>query len=108
MSKLNEWLSRSCLELDLSLESLIEISLPNGVQFRNMVLIPNLGSQKGILILNSFDDLKGQSTAFKNAGYGYSVLGEPYPNETYDIESFKEMYRDWGWFGDPIQKPSWM
>jgi hypothetical protein len=45
----------------------------------------------------------------KRAGYGFSVLDEPQPDEKFDLNAFKEMFLDWGWSGvslvpDPLKK----
>ena len=61
-----------------------------------------------MLIFVDYDEIKDFSDELLDAGYGFSVLGEPAPTQTFDRRAFREMLMDWCWSGDPQHKPSWM
>jgi len=44
----------------------------------------------------------------QNMGYGYSVLDDPLHSEEFDLESYVEMFSDWGWGNVNERKPDWM
>jgi hypothetical protein len=70
--------------------------------------IANLGAPNGMLVFSSYDEVCSLKEKLLDAGYGFSVLDEPGPDEEYDLESFKTVFRDWGWAGPLGQKPPWM
>lgn len=61
-----------------------------------------------MLLFRTYDEVREVSQALQNAGYGYSVVDEPRPDEEFDLSSFQEMFRDWGWSGELGGKPPWM
>ena len=61
-----------------------------------------------MLLLRADDEIRGHVHELKNAGYGFSVIDEPRPDEEFDITAFKEMFREWGWSGQLGAKPAWM
>jgi hypothetical protein len=40
------------------------------------------------------------------AGYGFSVLGEP--SDEYDRDVFIELLSEWGWHGPESERPAWL
>ena len=108
MKTLKEQLAKACAELGLKIDVEFTLSLEGGSKIRHVARIQNLGSTNGMLIIRSFDEVKGHSDELDKAGYGYSVLDEPYTEEGYDIDGCKEMFVDWGWSGDPQSKPDWL
>ena len=61
-----------------------------------------------MLLIRAYDEIRDHVQELKDAGYGYSVLGEPRPDEEFDLMGFQEMFRDWGWSGRLGAKPAWM
>ena len=62
-----------------------------------------------MLVFRKYDDVRLYAETLKRAGYGFSVLDEPQPDEKFDLNAFKEMFLDWGWSGvslvpDPLKK----
>jgi hypothetical protein len=60
-----------------------------------------------MLVFGNYDEVKDHITEVDNDGFGYTVIGEPWPDETFDLESFKEMVTDWGWTGSSSSRPEW-
>src|SRR5689334_8412927 len=108
MTRLQSMLSRACEELGLTVAIPFTMSLPDGGELRAQALLPQLGASKGMVIVSNYEDLLGRADELVASDYGYSVLSEPEPTETYDVESFAEMFRDWGWSGGAEKKPAWM
>jgi len=60
-----------------------------------------------MLIVGDYDEISDHLECLRLSGYGFSVLSEPGHDEVFDVESAKEMFRDWGWV-DPAHSPSRM
>jgi hypothetical protein len=61
-----------------------------------------------MLLFRTYDEVRDSAQALLDMGYGYSVIDEPLPDEEFYLESFQEMFRDWGWSGKSGGKPAWM
>jgi len=70
--------------------------------------IRDLGAANGMLIFEKYEDFCELAERLLDAGYGFSVLDEPGQQEEFDLQSFEEMFADWGWSGERHRKPSWM
>jgi len=108
MTTLQERLARACDELGLHIDLDFVASLPSGRQVLALVRIADLGGTNGILIVRSFDEVRALSDELLAAGYGYSVLSEPNRDEEFDLESFVEMFSEWGWAGGERARPTWL
>lgn len=108
MKRLSERVWRACAELGLRAELGFKLSLPNRPEITTVARIHNLGAANGMLIFESYDEISSFTKELLDAGYGFSVLDEPLPQEQFDLDSFKEMFIDWGWSGELGRKPSWM
>ena len=85
------------------------LNLRPGLQINAQALLPQLGAQKGMIIVNHWDELGGIATELVNAGYGYSVMDDHSPSEDYDLDTYIEVFSDWGWGAcDVERKPDWM
>ena len=108
MKKRAEWLRRACAELGLDIEVGYRLTLPNGPELTAIARIRDLGASNGILIFERYEDIRGLGQQLVDAGYGFSVLDEPMDHEEFDLQGTKDVFIDWGWGGEPSQKPSWM
>lgn len=108
MSQLAQELWRACAELGLRVDLGFRIGLPGVSEVVTIARVADLGALNGMLIVRSYADISAVKDALLEAGYGFSVLDEPNPGEEFDLESFKSMFRDWGWSGDLGKKPAWM
>ena len=108
MSKLSDWIARACDELGLRADVGFSLVLPNGHNVHTVARIRDIGGKNGMLIVSSFDEVKNDLDDISRSGYGFSVLEEPPEREMYDLETHREMFRDWEWFGAKTQRPSWL
>ena len=108
MTNLQLSLERACKELRLRTVMPFFLTTTEGVQITAVALLPDLGASKGMIIVENFEDLRGASVELPEMGYGYSVLDEPLPNESFELDSYKETFSDWGWANTNDPKPDWM
>ena len=100
-----EW-SQIADQLGLSIEVPFEIFLSSGKKISVDVLLKNFGGKGGMCIVCDFDKIGECTDELVNLGFGFSTLSEPDIGEEIDLESTKEMLRDWGWVGSG-EKPLW-
>lgn len=100
MTRLQSDFAKVCGELGLRLEIPFNLKLPDGCEVTAQVLLPQLGAPRGMIIVTSFSELKGKKTELVNMGFGYSVLDEPRIDEEYNLDSYVEMFSEWGWSSD--------
>lgn len=108
MNKLQEFLRRAGTDLGIQVIAPFELTLGNGRKLLVEALLPELGASKGMIVVRMYDDLREISDELVRLGYGYSVLDEPLPNEDYDVETYVELFRDWGWGAENERRPGWM
>jgi len=108
MTNLQSFLQRACHDLGLNIIAPFLLTVHEGIQINAQALIPQLGAPKGMIVVNHYDELLGIAAELPNLGYAYSVLDEPLPPEGYDLQSYVEMFSDWGWGNASERKPDWM
>lgn len=96
-SKLQSFLLEAGKQLGVEVVLDPVVRLPSGVEIRGAVLLPELGGDRGMLIVRSFDAVSLVVDELIDNGYGFSVLSEPGAEEPFDLESTADMFRDWGW-----------
>lgn len=80
------------------------LPLPDGALLEYVVLLPQFGSEHGMLINSEHSDL-AFATAVA-AGYGITSM-PPEPLQTsLDLEIYIECLRDWGWIAEE-PAPEW-
>jgi len=96
LTKLESWLMQACamsgLKVDIAFSALI-----GNQKIQSVARIQGLGAPNGMLIFRSYDEVRSFRDDVMHARYGYSVLSEPAKGEEFDLRSFQEMFRDWGW-----------
>lgn len=108
MNRLQEELTRACTQLGLRVELDFVLHMPTGVTLTAAARLPELGAPNGMIVVPRFEDIGNAAESLVASGYGYSVLSEPYPGEPFDLESYIEMFSDWGWARGTDEKPGWM
>jgi hypothetical protein len=108
MKQLTEWLWRACAELGLRVELGYKLALPDVPDLIAIARIQDRGAPNGMLIFGNYDETRKITPRLIDAGYGFSVLDEPTNREGFDIQTFKDVFADWGWSGEPGRKSSWM
>ena len=109
MSRLLQHWRAASADLGLRLKEAFVVDLgPNGILEADL-LVEDFGAPKGMLV---FSDFRAVTTAsgriLDQLGYGYSVMGEPRPEEDYSRDEFVSVLSDWGWSGDPTKRPRWL
>jgi hypothetical protein len=61
-----------------------------------------------MIVVDRFDEIRGNHSELVKAGYGYSVLSNLSPSEDYDLDTYIEMFSDWGWASCNERRPDWM
>ncbi|MBU1359644.1 MAG: hypothetical protein KKC85_22015 [Gammaproteobacteria bacterium] len=108
MNRLTQSLQRACDLLGLEIEIGSEIGLASGRFVYPLARILRLGAPNGMLVFRRYADFAPFAEELVSKRYAYSTLDEPLDGETFDPESFVEMFQDWGWSGDEDHRPSWM
>ena len=95
-------------DLGLEIVSPYEVILPSGSRIRAPVLVRHFGGPKGMLVVADYSESlrTGWAEEAVQAGYGFSVLGEP--SDEYDRDVFIEVLSDWGWHGPESERPAWL
>lgn len=111
MSTGRERLIQACEILNLEYHLNHKVALADGTVFISQFYIPNFSNPHGILV-NNFDFM----TTFRpyreevaQMGIGASFWDiDSEERNAFDIADFKEIFCEWGWTGDPAQKPDWI
>jgi hypothetical protein len=107
VNRLQEYLLRAGRELGIRVIVPFELELDSGTLSAD-ALLPDLGNPKGTIVSHTYEDLHPFGNELGKLGYGVSVYGVPPPTEEYDVESYKEMFKEWGWASDEKRRPEWM
>src|SRR5258705_7972116 len=102
------WIWKACSHLGLTAEFDFKLKLKDGIKLFPVARILELGAPNGMLIFTSYDPIERFTEQIIDADYGFSILDEPRSDAEFDLESFREMFLDWGWSGNPARKPGWM
>jgi len=90
-------LKQACDEVGLGIDFRFEVTCPDGHVVRSVARIRDVGDTNGMLVFSRVEEMGGRGECLCSLGYGYTVYGEPGDKEVFDLESYKEMFRDWGW-----------
>lgn len=108
MSNLADYLWKACSALGLRIELGYRLTLSNGRELISVARIADVGAPEGMLLFRTYGEVRDHIQTLRTLRYGYSVIDEPRSDEEFDLESFKNMFRDWGWSGPLGKKPQWM
>ena len=98
---LRKW-KQAAHELGFTLIAPYQLRAPNGTVITYAALLPEFGSEHGMLIIIDHDYTDAIRLA-QQQRFGFSVLDN---DPTYDRDSFVDMLCDWGWTSDQPQ-PAW-
>ena len=99
MTTLERWISQACDACGLQADFAYVVNVGVDRDVRAVARIRGLGGRNGMLVVRKFEDVQPYAETLSRAGYGFSVLEEPRPNEVFDMDSFEKMFIDWGWSG---------
>jgi hypothetical protein len=97
MTRLENDLTSACEALGITMDLGFTMSCPDGNEIRSIARIHNIGAPNGMLVVGSFEEVEDYCGYLDSVGFGYSVLGVPGDNEVFDLESYREMFCEWGW-----------
>jgi hypothetical protein len=106
-SELANSIERACNELGLRADIGFDVPLNSGNTIRAKVRVRDLGAPQGMLIVSEFKIIKPFRDELTSAGFGYSTIDEPRRPEDFTVESWKHIFRDWGWSGPASLRPEW-
>jgi hypothetical protein len=110
MNALQQYFARGAVELGLRIEVDYAVTLSDGRILRSEVLFPDLGNYSGTLVftVENQPDRNARAELLKRQ-YATSVMsGVMSKQVSFDIESLKQTFSDWGWAGDPALTPAWL
>ena len=81
------------------------LSLPTGDSLQIPALVEEFGGPRGTLVFAESRGLSAKGAI--PAGYGVSVLGDR-AEDDWDVDSFTDMLREWGWCGAMGEEPEWL
>lgn len=108
MNRLQEFIVRAGNELGVRVVAPYEIKVGADKSIKVEAWLPQLGMKHGMLIVQSYDVISDVASELEEQGYGCSIYSEPLPTEEFDIESYIEMFCDWGWADEGEPRPAWM
>jgi hypothetical protein len=108
MNKLQDYLVRAGNDLGITVVAPFTLILDSGRKLSAEALLPELGAPQGTIVFQSSNDYWEIVGDIKKLGYTCSAFDEPSPEEAYDVESYREMFIDWGWTSKEKPKPEWM
>lgn len=104
---LSEWL-HVATDLGIEVDGPVTVSLPSGASIHALVLVRHFGGAEGMLVLRDYELVKNLIDEIVQAGYGFSIMGEPAVGEEYSREVYIEVLADWGWYGPDSEQPVWL
>ena len=108
ISLLADSIERACNELGLQSDIGFEVKLDGGHTIRTKARVRDFGAPQGMLIVSEFKIIKLFRDELTSAGFGYSTIDEPQRPEDFTVESWKHIFRDWGWSGPELLCPEWL
>jgi hypothetical protein len=96
MTTLENWIFQACNALGLQADFDCVVELNSNHKVHAVAHIHNSGARKGMLVVRNYADVRPYAKKLIQAGYGFSILPEPRPEEVFDLDSFKEMFQEWG------------
>ncbi len=96
-SKLLKMWKLAAKDFDIDIEYPYSVILNNNTTIDALLLVKNVGGDKGMLIINNFNIVKNHIDELIQLGYGFSVLEEPSKNELYNKDEYAELLYEWGW-----------
>ena len=102
-------LDRAAKELGIRIVVGYVAHLSDGTAFCTQALFPDFGSAFGTIVLDIESEL---DTSIRKdlleQGFSISTFSEPLPNEEFDALNYAEMFSEWGWTNNEMDKPAWM
>jgi hypothetical protein len=109
MNRMQERLVNAARELGVRVVLAYVAVLSNGKKVPTQALFPDLGGAFGTLVFDTADEMAPEARRdLVTQGYSISTFSEPLPKEEFDLESYADMFSEWGWTSNEMRKPTWM
>ena len=91
--------------MEIAIQAPFTLMGRDGARFEFACLLPQFGGEHGILLGTNYDDVA--ANAATAAGFGFSYMSAGESGEPFEIDTYVECLRDWGWSsnGSP---PGWL
>ena len=110
MNKMQEHLKMAADQLGLRVIIGPIIKFKSGKKIAFEAYFPDLSNKRGIYVVQFSDAYKLDKfdrDELLKSGVGLSTFDCPEENEEFCVESYVEMFREWGWSGNVSDKPEW-
>jgi hypothetical protein len=103
MTRQQLFLSKAASAFGIPYKLNYEIIRPDAESIVVPALISQLGGKMGMLVFHYKErpDLETIKELIR-MGYGITSYSVPSATEEFDLESYREMFEDWGWIGPAI------
>lgn len=95
-------------ELELRIVAPFGIRLPSGLELTAEALFPDFGAPNGTVVIESRSRVAGVGSELKKLHYTLSSFRAPLEGQEVNIQSYADMFREWGWSSGERQPPSWL
>jgi hypothetical protein len=96
MNCLVSCLERACAAFGLEIERDYLLPVGNSIFVKSVASISDTNRKRVMLIFENYADVSPYIDQVLAAGFGFSILSQPNPNEPFDISVYLDMFRDWG------------
>ncbi len=108
-NRLQEELARAGRELGVRVVIGYIACLANRAEIPTQALFPDLGGRLGTVVFESLDACDAETRReLIDEGFSISTISQPSGNQEFDVDSYAEMFEEWGWTSNPLQRPDWM
>jgi hypothetical protein len=108
MSPLAARWTKAAVDLGLKVVTPCEFAVAPAVCLRVPLVLRDFGAREGRLLLSDYSVISRWLPDIELAGYGYSVVSEPPPNEAYSRQDCIDLLNDSGWTGRESLRPTWL
>ena len=95
MTKRQEFLKNACDRLGLTIQLNVEVTLSSGNKTKADAVISQVNHKFRMFIFEDTTNSK-EFQRLIDQGDGFTSFGEPGANEKFDLDSYAEMFREWG------------
>lgn len=88
-------IQQACEAFGLCAEFGFIAKFDGGPELQTVAKITGPQSESRMLIVQNFEDIQPFTSHLAAAGFGYSVMDEPRSDEPFDLDSWREVFRDW-------------
>jgi hypothetical protein len=96
---------KAAQELEIAIEAPYLLVARDGALFEFACLLPQFGGTHGMVLNTKYDE--AAANAATTAGFGFSYLSAGKEGAPFEIETYIDCLRDWGW-SSTASPPAWL